>query len=146
MYLTKEEERMLNSENETISKAMEIIVKIGELFGAEKLIRIESAHISGISYQNIGDEGLEWLESLKAKVRVKTTINPAGMDLKRWRDFVDEKFYEKQLRILNALRRIGAELTLTCTPYYIHKPNLGEHLAWAESSAVVYANSIIVCI
>jgi len=143
MYLTKEEEEMLNSDNETLAKAMEIIVKIGEIFNAEKLVKIKSAHISGISYQNIGDEGLEWLESLNARVRVKTTVNPCGMDLERWKEFVDYEFYEKQMRILNALKRIGAELTLTCTPYYLYKPEFGDHIAWAESSAVVYANSLI---
>lgn len=143
MYLTKEEEEMLNSENETIAKAMEIVVKIGEIFGAERLIKIKSAHVSGISYQNIGEEGLEWIESLNARVAVKTTVNPCGMDLEKWREMVSEDFYEKQMRILKALERLGAELTLTCTPYYIYKPEFGDHLAWAESSAVVYANSLI---
>jgi len=108
------------------------------------LIPIKSAHIAGISYQNIGDEGLEWLESLNAKVVVKTTINPAGMDLDRWKEMgLDENFVSKQLRIIEALKRLGAEVTLTCTPYYIHRPSYGDHLAWSESSAVVYANSVI---
>jgi hypothetical protein len=144
MYLTKEEEEMLNSENETIAKSMEILVALGKVFGAEKLVKVSSAHISGISYQNIGDEGLEWLESLNAKVTVKTTVNPAGMDVKRWKEMdIDGKFYKKQMRILRALQKIGAQLTLTCTPYYLQRPGFGEHLAWAESSAVVYANSLI---
>ena len=144
MYLTKEEEKLLESDNPTIAKCMEILVALGEIFGAERLIPIKSAHIAGISYQNIGDEGLEWLESLNAKVVVKTTINPAGMDLDRWKEMgLDENFVSKQLRIIEALKRLGAEVTLTCTPYYIHRPSYGDHLAWSESSAVVYANSVI---
>ncbi len=144
MYLTSEEERMLNSDNETVAKCMEIIVVLGRVFKAERLVEIRSSHVSGVSYKNIGDEGLEWLESLKAKVKVGTTVNPAGMDVRRWREMgIEDEFYEKQMRVLKALEKIGAEITLTCTPYYIHKPKFGEHLAWAESSAVVYVNSIV---
>ncbi len=144
MYLDKEEEKMLESENETISKAMELLVTLGKMFKAERLVRIKSAHISGISYDNIGDSGLEWIESLNARVSVPTTVNPAGMDLEKWKEMgIDERFYEKQVRILKALKNLGADLTLTCTPYYINKPSFGDHLAWAESSAVVYANSIL---
>ncbi len=144
MNLSREEEKLLESDNPTIAKCMEILVALGEIFGAEKLIPIKSAHISGISYKNIGEEGLEWLKNLKAKVRVRTTLNPAGMDLERWKEMgLDDHFVKKQIEVIKALESIGAELTLTCTPYYIHKPSLGDHLAWAESSAVVYANSVI---
>ncbi len=144
MHLTKDEERLLESDNPTIAKCMEILVALGEIFGAEKLIPIKSAHISGISYKNIGEEGLEWLKNLKAKVRVKTTLNPAGMDLERWREMgINEDFVKKQIEVIEALKDLGAEPVLTCTPYYIYKPSFGDHLAWSESSAVVYANSVI---
>lgn len=144
MHLTEEEERMLNSDNETVAKCMEILVALGKVFDAEKLVKITSAHISGISYQNIGDEGLEWIESLNARVRVPTTINPAGMDILRWNEMgIEPSFFEKQMRIIKALERIGAEPILSCTPYYLRKPEKNEHIAWAESSAVVYANSIL---
>jgi hypothetical protein len=143
MYLTKEEEKLLESDNLTIAKSMEILVALGEIYNAEKLVEIKSAHISGISYQNIGDAGLEWLEGLNAKVRVRTTINPAGMDIERWNELVNEEFYDKQMRIIKALKNIGAEITLTCTPYYIDEIFFGDHLAWAESSAIIYANSVI---
>ncbi len=144
MYLSKEEEEMLNSDDETISKCMEILVTLGKFFGAERLVKITSAHISGVSYENIGDEGLEWLKSLRGKVLVPTTINPAGMDLKRWKEMgISEEFYAKQMEIVKALTDLGAEPVLTCTPYYLRKPKFGEHIAWAESSAVVYANSLL---
>ena len=143
MFLTKEEEKILER-GDGFSKCMEILVALGEIFGAERLIPIKSAHISGISYQNIGDEGLEWLKSLKVKFAVKTTVNPAGMDLERWREMgIDENFFTKQMEILKVFEKMGAELTLTCTPYYVNRPNFGDHLAWSESSAVAYVNSIL---
>lgn len=143
MFLTKEEEKLLER-GDGVSKCMEILLALGEIFDAERLIPIKSAHISGVSYKNIGDEGLEWLKNLNVEFTVKTTINPAGIDLDRWREMgIDEEFFRKQMEILNVFKRMGAELTLTCTPYYIHKPNFGDHLAWSESSAVIYANSIL---
>ncbi len=146
MYLTKEEERMLNSDDETISKCMQILVTLGKFYDAEKLIKITSAHISGVSYENIGEAGLEWLKSLKGNVVVPTTVNPAGMDTLRWREMgIKQEFYEKQLEVLSVFEKLGAKLTLTCTPYYLSEVNVKyeEHIAWAESSAVVYANSLI---
>lgn len=144
MYLTREEEKLLESDNETVSKCMEILVALGEIYDAEKLIDIRCAHISGISYQNIGDAGVEWIESLNADVKVKTTVNPAGMDLQRWEEMgIEFEFFRNQMRIIKALKKIGAEIILTCTPYYIEEVSLGEHLAWAESSAVIYANSVV---
>ena len=143
MFLTKEEEKLLER-GDGVSKCMEILVALGEIFGAKRLIPIKHAHISGVSYQNIGDEGLEWLKNLNVNFAVKTTINPAGMDLERWREMgIDESFAKKQIELLNVFKEMGAELTLTCTPYYIYKPSIGEHLAWAESSAVIYANSVL---
>ncbi|WP_456328026.1 aconitase X catalytic domain-containing protein [Archaeoglobus sp.] len=143
MFLTKEEEKLLER-GDGVSKCMEILVALGEIFGAERLIPIKHAHISGVSYQNIGDEGLEWLKNLNVNFAVKTTINPAGMDLERWSEMgIDESFAKKQIELLNVFKEMGAELTLTCTPYYIQKPSIGEHLAWAESSAVIYANSVL---
>lgn len=144
MHLTREEEKLLESSNETLRKCMEILVALGEIYGAERLIEIKSAQISGISYDNIGDAGLEWLEGLEGKVRVRSFMNPAGMDVERWREMgIKEVFYEKQMRVIKALEKLGVELTLTCTPYYLETPSYGDHLAWAESSAVAYANSVI---
>ncbi len=144
MYLTREEEKLLESNNPTITKSMEILVALGDIYGAEELINISSAHISGISYQNIGDAGLEWLEGLNSEVKVKTTINPAGMDFQKWQEMgIDREFCEKQKRIIRALENIGAQPVMTCTPYYLEEVSYGEHLAWAESSAIIYANSVM---
>lgn len=145
MYLTREEERILAGEyGPEYQKALKALVKLGEAMGAEKLVNIVHAHISGISYRNIGDAGLEFIEELsKARVKVFSTCNPAGFDLEFWGLLnVPKGFFEKQLRIIKALSRMGVEITCTCTPYYIREPSFGEHLAWGESSAVLYANTV----
>ncbi len=146
MYLTNEEEKMLNGEyGEALSTAMNLIVKLGEFYNAEKTVEISSSQISGISYKNIGDFGIDFLKKFEnARVKVQTFINPIGFDLDSPEYFTDdEKFILKQKEIIDIYKKIGVKPTLTCTPYYIYKPSMGEHLAWAESSAIVYANSIL---
>ena len=145
MYLTKEEEKILSGEyGPEYQKAMKALVKLGEAMGAERLVNIVHAHISGISYRNIGDAGLEFIEELsKVKVKVFSTCNPAGFDLEFWKSLnIPEEFFVKQLRIINALSKMGVKTTCTCTPYYVREPSFGEHLAWGESSAVLYANTV----
>ncbi|ENN96047.1 hypothetical protein J422_04228 [Methanocaldococcus villosus KIN24-T80] len=147
MYLTKEEERILDGEyGEIKQKCLELLVKLGEIYGAERLINISSAQISGVSYKTIGDIGLEFLEDFsKEKVAVYSTLNPAGMDLDNWKELkIKEDFAEKQLRIIEAFKRMGVEISCTCTPYLTGNiPSFSEHIAWAESSAVSFANSVL---
>ncbi len=143
---------LAGEEGEAVRKAMELIVALGDIYGAERLIPVSSGQVSGVSYKTIGDAGLEFIEDYAdimkregRKVRVKTTMNPAGMDLDKWKTMgVPEDFAEKQLRIFRAYTSMGIEPSLTCTPYYfVNVPKFGEHIAWAESSAVSYANSVI---
>ncbi len=127
---------------------MRLLVRLGEAFGAERLVGIGSAQVSGVSFKSIGDPGLAFLEDVAAqgaRVAVPTTLNPAGMDLENWRALgVPEDFAEKQCRIIAAFVEMGATATVTCTPYYAgNVPRLGEHVAWAESSAVSFANSVL---
>ena len=140
MYLTKEEELILAGEyGFALQKAMEILVALGEIYGADSLIPIKNAQVAGVSYKNIGDAGIEFLRDFVdagAKVSVYTTLNPAGIG--------EEPFMEKQREILELYRAMGIEITSTCTPYYgANLPKFGDHIAWSESSAVVFANSII---
>ena len=140
MYLTKEEELILAGEyGYALQKAMEILVALGEIYGADRLIPIKSAQIAGVSYKNIGDAGIEFLRDFAdagAKVSVYTTLNPAGIG--------DDEFMEKQAQVLELYRRMGIATTSTCTPYYgANLPKFGDHLAWSESSAVSFANSIL---
>ncbi|MEM1689677.1 MAG: aconitase X catalytic domain-containing protein [Candidatus Hadarchaeales archaeon] len=149
MYLTKEQERILEGEEGEIPRRMmRLLVRLGEVYGADRLIPITSVQIAGVSYKSIGDPGLEFLESIAGtgvKVRVPSTLNPPGMDLLDWRELgFPEDFAEKQLRIIEAFRRMGVMMTATCTPYLVgNLPRFGEHIAWSESSAVSFANSVL---
>lgn len=148
MHLTREEDRVLDGEQGEIRRrAMELLVALGEISKAESLVPIVSAQIAGASYKTISEAGVEFLEefSADAKVTVKSTLNPLGMDRDNWRELgIDEEFARMQMRILDAYDRMGVELTCTCTPYFIgNRPERGAHIAWAESSAVVFANSVL---
>ena len=148
MYLTKEEEKMLDGEEGyAVKKSMEILVALGDIYGAEKLISVGSVQVAGVSYHNLGDAGLEFLNELArdGKVKVLTTLNPAGMDLKDWKKLgISKEFAEKQNLVIDAFRKMGIIISCTCTPYLIGSlPTYGEHIAWSESSAVTFANSVI---
>lgn len=148
MHLTKKEEEMLDGEEGyAVKKSMEILVALGNIFGAKKLIEVGSVQVAGVSYHNLGDAGLEFLNELAedGKVKVFTTLNPAGMDLEDWRNLgIAEEFARKQNLVIEAFRKMGIVISCTCTPYFIgNLPRYREHIAWSESSAVTFANSVI---
>lgn len=148
MHLTSQDERILKGEEgHSRRKAMEILVALGEIYGAERLIPIASAQVSGASFKTVGDAGIRFLEdfSADARVAVRATVNPLGLDMRNWRSIgVDEEFHGKQTRIVKAYGTLGLEPLYTCTPYLAgNRPRAGQHLAWAESSATVFANSFL---
>lgn len=148
LNLTREEQEMLDGKHGNATrKAMEIITTLGEIYGAKKLIPVSSVQIAGVSYHNLGEAGLEYLSEMAedGRTRVLTTLNPAGMDLEEWKKHgISEDFAENQQRVVDAFSRMGVITTCTCTPYLIgNLPHYGEHIAWAESSAVCFANSVI---
>jgi predicted aconitase len=148
MHLTEKEQKMLNGEEGyAAKKAMQILVALGEIYGAESLIKVGSVQVAGVSYHNLGDAGLEYLNELAkdGKVKVLTTLNPAGMDLENWQQLgISPEFAEKQNMVIDAFEKMGILISCTCTPYLIgNLPRYGEHVAWSESSAVTFANSVI---
>jgi len=149
MYLTREEEKMYSGEyGPAVEKSMEILVALGDIYEADGMVEIVSAQISGVSYKTIGDAGLEYLEDLAgegAQVVVPSTLNPAGVDLDQWKELgFPAEFTKKQLLIVEAYRKMGISTTCTCTPYLVgNVPPLGSHIAWSESSAVCYGNSVL---
>ena len=145
MQLEPEDERILaGEEGETRQKMLELLVALGKVFGAERLVEIKSAQVSGASYKTIGKYGLEWLTSLDAKAVVPAILNPIGMPRGRWEEMgIDPDFAEKQQAVVAAYERLGIRLDCTCTPYYLYETRYGDHLAWSESSAVSYANSVL---
>jgi predicted aconitase len=149
MKLTLEEQRMLDgTRGRATQKAMEILVALGTIYGAERMVPVTSVQIAGVSYDNLGEAGLHWLSEMAdggGKTRVLTTLNPAGMDIENWQALgISEEFARQQLRVIDAFARMNVVTTCSCTPYLIgNSPHYGQHIAWSESSAVCYANSVI---
>jgi predicted aconitase len=147
MYLTPEEEKLFNGERgPTYQKAIEILAALGDIYEADRLIPIKSAQIAGVSYKTIGDAGLEWISDLKGKVAVPSILNPAGMDLECWKEMgISEDFAKKQEKIILAYSALDVRIECSCTPYNIfdNLAGFGDHVAWSESSAISYANSVI---
>ncbi len=148
MKLTSKEQEMLDGKHgKAVQKSMEILNTLGEIFEAERMIPVYSVQIAGVSYANLGEAGLEFLSemAIDGKVRVLTTLNPAGMDRENWQALgIEEVFAKNQNRAIDAFAKMGIITTCSCTPYlYGNAPHFGQHLAWAESSAVCYSNSVI---
>ncbi len=140
---------MLNGEKgEVLEKMFRLLVRLGDIYDANKMIPVGSVQVAGVSFKSIRIPGLEFLEdyaSKSAKVKVLTFLNPAGMDLENWKELgFPEDFAESQIRIMNAFKKMGIVVTSTCTPYLAgNLPRFGEHIAWSESSAVSFSNSVI---
>ncbi len=149
MKLTTDEQRMLNGDyGRATQKAMEILVALGTIYGAEKMVPVTSVQISGVSYDNLGEAGLHFLSQMAdggGQTRVLTTLNPAGMDIENWQALgISAEFAANQMRVIEAFARMNVITTCSCTPYLFgNVPHFGQHIAWAESSAVCYANSVI---
>lgn len=149
MNLTSEEQAILDgAQGRAAQKSLEILAALGKIYGAERLIPVTSVQISGVSYANLGEAGLHWLSEMadgNGRAQVLTTLNPAGMDIENWQALgISPEFAKNQERVLDAFARMGVITTASCTPYLIgNTPHFGEHIAWAESSAVCYANSVL---
>jgi predicted aconitase len=148
MRLSDEERALLEgSGGQAARKAMEILVALGQIYDAEDLVPVKSVQISGVSYHSLGETGLEWIEQMAhdGRVRALSTLNPAGMDLECWQEQgIAAEYARRQLRLIRAYEQMGIAPTCTCTPYLVgNLPAPGEHVAWAESSAVAFANSVL---
>ncbi len=148
--LTQQEQAMLDgAEGPGVQRAMEIVATLGRIYGAPDLVPVTHVQIAGVSYKNLGDAGVQFLKEWAgegAQVRVPTTLNPAGMEMDRWEAMgIDPAFARPQLSAIDAFTTMGVTPTMSCTPYLFpgYTPRRGDHLAWAESSAVIFANSII---
>ena len=128
---------------------MDILVALGDIYGASKLVDITSAQVSGVSYKTIGDAGLEYLNDLandgSGKATINASLNPPGTDLDNWEKLgFPKEFALKQNEIVDAYSKLGISKTCTCTPYLVgNVPRFKDHISWSESSAVAYANSVI---
>ena len=149
MELTQEEREILDgAQGRAAAKAMQILVALGTIYGAQSMLPVSSVQIAGVSYDNLGEAGLSFLDEMAAgggRTQVLATLNPAGMDVENWQTLgISPQFAAQQQRVLAAFARMNVITTCTCTPYLAgNLPHFGEHIAWAESSAVCYANSVL---
>ena len=126
--------------------AMSILVRMADVYGASELMDISQAHIDSTIY--LGDATLEFAErlaSLGARVAVPTSLNVSGVDECGWKDWaVSPEWAAKAARQMLAYEKMGAVPTWTCAPYQTHmRPAFGQQIAWGESNAIAFANSVI---
>jgi predicted aconitase len=126
--------------------AMSILVRMADVYGALELMDISQAHIDSTIY--LGDATLEFAErlaSLGARVAVPTSLNVSGVDECGWKDWaVKPEWAAKAARQMLAYERMGAVPMWTCAPYQTHmRPVFGQQIAWGESNAIAFANSVI---
>lgn len=150
MQLSKEEEDALNGKyGNALQLAYRVLLAIAEVTEADRFVKIDWSHVSGVNYNTIGDAGVKFLEDLtkeEVKVRTFTTLNPMGYDPEKSKE-IDDKFMEKQNRIIRAYRKLGINTTFTCIPYEALSkrkiPKSGSYVSIAESNAAIYVNSIL---
>lgn len=147
MQLTSEERELAaGAHGQAHAMAMRIVADTGRLLGADRLIAVESAHIDGCLYH--GDSGVlfaEKLVELGGRVSVPSTLNVGALDLmhpKRVR--LDDGRRDMALRLMRAYEALGCKPTWTCSPYQAgHRPPAGVDVAWGESNAVAFCNSVL---
>jgi predicted aconitase len=147
LNLTDGDRAMLNGARGPAPQlAMSILVRMADVYGASTLMDISQAHIDSTIY--LGDATLEFAErlaSLGARVAVPTSLNVSGVDECGWKDWaVAPEWAAKAARQMLAYERMGAVPTWTCAPYQTHmRPVFGQQIAWGESNAIAFANSVI---
>ena len=147
MRLTDEENSILDgNRGEAARVALSVLVDLGTLYGAEELMKVSQVHIDATLY--MVEAGLAFAEQMVewgGTVAVPTSLNPSAIDLKRWAAYgVPAETLPKHKRLEVAYLNLRATPTWTCAPYqHGLVPRFGEQIAWGESNAIAFANSVI---
>ena len=147
LQLTSRDKAMLNGrDGPAVQMAMRILTTMAGVYGAPHLLDVESAHIDGCLYH--GPSGLEFAHRLVeggARVRVPTTLNVGAVDLLHPEHFQgDPEVGRRAQALMEAYQQMGCLPIWTCTPYQAsQRPPFGAQIAWAESNAIVFANSVL---
>lgn len=147
LILEPSDEAMLAGENGAgVALAMRVLTRVAETMRATSLLDITGAHIDSCLYH--GDAGLDFAERLAAEgaqVRVSTTLNVSSLDLLHPELYRGDPAEAAQSRrLMDTYVEMGCAPTWTCAPYQLpQRPGFGEHVAWAESNAIVFANSVL---
>lgn len=151
LVLTEQEQAMLDGQQgPAVAMSMRIITELGRIRGAEKLVDVGSVHIDGcIFYGQAGLDFANRLIELGGTVVVPTTVNVGSIDLIHPDLILQNTEHEKAVakggrELMNAYATLGCRQTWTCAPYQMDsRPSFGENIAWAESNAIVFANSVL---
>ncbi len=145
--LSDQDRAMLNgADGEPVKLAMEIVLAMAAIQGARDLIDVSQVHIDGCIYASDANRVFaEKMADMGAQLRVPTTMNAISVDRENWQaQGVPPKFGNPASRLADAYTRMGARPTFTCAPYLLESaPSQGEDIAWAESNAVIYANTVL---
>ncbi|QRZ14998.1 DUF521 domain-containing protein [Paracoccus methylovorus] len=147
LELTKQDRAILDGrDGVACAQAMRIICAMAAQQGAERLVDVTQAHIDGCIYASPANLTFaERMAEMGAKVKIPTTMNAISVDHDNWRrQGVPPVFGGPAQRLADAYVAMGCRPTFTCSPYLLDSaPGLGEAVAWAESNAVIYANSVL---
>lgn len=147
LHLTDEEEALLRGEaGPAVATAMRMVVALARMVGAPRLLEVTRAHIDSCLYH--GRAGLDFARALAddgGQVVVPTTLNVSSLDLRHPELVRLEGDDRRDARaLMDAYVAMGCRPTWTCAPYQLaDRPAFGEHVAWAESNAIVFANSVL---
>lgn len=141
--LTRDEQAMCDgADGPAVAFAMRVVTSLARARGAERLVEITHAHIDSCLYHGpVGLDFVRRLRELGGRVRVPTTLNIGALDLLHP---ALVPAHEDSRELMTAYADLGARPTYTCAPYqHEARPGLGEHVAWAESNAIAFANSVL---
>jgi predicted aconitase len=147
LELTEKDQATLNGEmGDGSALAMRIVTKVAAVMQAPRLVDIVSAHIDGCLYH--GSSSIEFVErfiNASARVLVPTTLNVGSMDLIHPEIFSGSEIERIEgSRLMNLYVSLGCQASFTCAPYQLReRPRFGDQIAWAESNAIVFANSVL---
>jgi predicted aconitase len=147
LALTAEEQSMLDGDRgPAVAMAMRLVTGVARANGAERLLAVESVHVDGCLYH--GRAGLDFAErlvDLGGRVAVRTTLNVGSLDLLHpGLVRAGDGLASAGRRLMDAYVALGCEPTWSCAPYQLsHRPATGTHVAWAESNAIAFVNSVL---
>ncbi len=147
LALTPDDQAILDGrDGAAAALALRVIGTMGRLQGARALTTVTRGHIDGCILANQANLIFaEKMADMGARVRVPTTINAISVDRQNWQaQGVPPVFGNQASRLADAYTRMGCRPSFTCAPYLLtHRPAGGEDIAWAESNAVVYVNTVL---
>lgn len=146
LRLTEREQEMLDGrDGDAVALCMRLVTGVARASGAARLLEVDSAHVDGCLYH--GRAGLDFAERLVetgGRVSVRTTLNVGSLDLLHPGLVRDQEVAASGRRLMEAYVELGCEPTWSCAPYQSgHRPALGSHVAWAESNAIAFVNSVL---